>query len=497
MAYDWPTQPFNNVKKRHLVLSTFGEFRGQGSGDGIAFLHSGFDIPETGRRLEVYSPDVGLVRRFGAAANGNPSAGERGPIRVGHFAFNHITSILAKPGRAGMPEDLKIYVVEKGAGIFLMDKSAVKAENKRLKAKAKKAKTKKAKAKFVPITTVGQLTDALVKPAKVEGKPRIGLRKIAKDMYERVTFYPRTLPIGLGVGPTDLHIVYYDTADGPVTDRGNLRNPLPVMKNYANKKRPGIGEVSLNANDKAEKRILLLKKVGDSGIFTADMKGANFKALAFSDFAQVCGVYQLEYEICNDKGQTSGRSRMWKFDELPSDADSKLIVDENLSFFPGAKAFDKKTIKKTVYRFTRSVGGVISDRNHFELEDVVKWSDGSYTLLIWLQNIAKSNGIGVAPSVNEVKYCFGFSVKTVGKVSRKITVTKAPIIVEVDGKAVTFVDGKMVFKTEDDKDGTKKKVGTKKFKFESRSAEVLKRVGGLEEFVPKAAVARARLISDQ
>jgi len=97
MTYDWPTKPLHNKgPKKHKILSTFGEFRGNGKGDGLAFLHSGSDIPETGRKLKVFSPDVGLVRRFGQAANGNPSAGEVGPVRIGHFAFNHIKTHLAR-----------------------------------------------------------------------------------------------------------------------------------------------------------------------------------------------------------------------------------------------------------------------------------------------------------------------------------------------------------------------------------------------------------------
>ena len=483
MSYNWPTQPFN---KKHKILSTFGEFRGKRSGDGLAFLHSGSDIPETGNKLKVYAPDVGLVRRFGAAANGNPSAGESGPIRIGHFAFNHIKTPLAKPGKNGLRADLKIYVIKKGATIFQHDNQAIQKENKRLKKLAKQNKSK-----YVPINTIGQLTDKLVKTTTIKNKPRVGLRKIASDMYEMVTFYPRTLPIGRGVGPTDLHIVYYRTPDGPVADRANLRNPLQVMNNYTNKRLPKIGEIGLYANDKMESLILKFKKVGNSGKLTTSMNGANFKALAFSNFKNVCGIYQLEYQISNDKGQTTGRSLMWKFDQLPTNRQSALIVDENLSTFPGAKAFNKNSIKRTVYRFTRSESGVINKQNHFALEDVNKWLDGNYTLLIWIQNIAKSNGVGVAPAVNEVKYCYRFNVKTNrNKKIRKIIVTKKPVIAEINKKAVTFVDGKMVFK----QDGGKVSKPKKEFKFKSESAKVLKSVGQLNEFAPQGASRNSQLI---
>ncbi len=489
MTYDWPTKPSNNKgKEKHKILSTFGEFRGKGQGDGLAFLHSGSDIPETGRKLKVFSPDVGLVRRFGQAANGNPSAGETGPIRIGHFAFNHIKTHLARPGKYGLPADLKIYVVEEGATVFLIDKEAIQKENKRLKDLAKKNKTK-----YVPIKTVAQLTDKLVKTAKkkVGKNPRIGLRRITKDRYERVTFYPRTKPIGMNVGPTDLHMIYYRTPDGPITDRFNFRNPLAVMKNYVNKQLPEIGEVGLYANDKTEGLILKLEKVGDSGKLTTAMNGVNFKALAFSKFANICGIYQLDYEISNDDGQTTGRSLMWKFDQLPTNRQSRLIIDQNLSTFPAPKAYNKKSIKRTVYRFTRSIGGVINKRNHFALEDVTKWSDGNYTLLIWVQNIAKSNGVGVAPAVNEVKYCYSFSVRTTGnKKTREITVTKIPTIVEVNNKAVTFVNGKMVFK----KSGEKVNKQQKEFKFKSESLKVLKKVGRLDEFPPKSILRSNQLI---
>ena len=161
-----------------------------------------------------------------------------------------------------------------------------------------------------------------------------------------------------------------------------------------------------------------MSKQGAGVIHTAAMGGVKFKLWANSPFNSKCGIYQVEYEIFNHLGNTTGRLNMWKFHQLPPDAKSFDLVDSQLS------RFNTPFNKFTVYNLTNSRDANINTDYHWEVENGGKWPDGCYAIKIWLRNIKKSQGVGVDPLVNEVLYGAEWKLDTVAVGRRKIAVTR-------------------------------------------------------------------------
>jgi hypothetical protein len=398
MFYNWPTSPF---KSKHKIYSTLGEFRGSPKGDGVTKLHSGTDLPESGSDRLIFSPDRGLVRRaFPAtgsrALSKNPSAGT-GPIRIGHFGFNHISTIFPKPQSTvegvRLPGTLPIYVVNKGDTVFLA-----------LKRKPKKDKDfKTGKVKF-----------------KKNPGPAIAFRKKANDSYEKVVFWPRNLAIGRGISSTsDLHCIYYQTDGGPYLQRRSIANALEVFVKYTNGVKPDARGLKLYSQ-RGDTFLLDIKKSGRSAVVLQSMGGVSLKVSAFSAFFGTCGIYELEYAIraAGGDGGALQRTSMWRFRILPSEADSFILVDKTLSQFTN---IDKKF---TYYVFTKSRNRMINADNHWEIEDRIKWPDGRYDIDVWVKNISKARGAGNDPSVNEVQFRATVDLVTLGRKKREVTVVK-------------------------------------------------------------------------
>lgn len=389
MFYTWPLK---KLKTTHPRLGTLGEFRGLGTGDGVTVLHSGTDLAEFGGNLPVYSPDTGLVRRLTRGIGGNPSAGT-GPIRVGHFAFNHINNINAKPhseyigrnnNRIQIHKDLPIYVVEPGKNLFTPKRGVANPQ--------KDADFKARKVKKNPVSLLGG-----------------SYARIGADNYRNATVWPRTVPIGRGVGPTDLHCIYYESADGSYLDLDNIANCLEVWENYKNEKKPRAMNLRLHA------------QVGDAFILDFDSTGnkppippggATLKVKAFSNFNSLCGIYQLEYRISGEPPFDTGRLNMWRFHKPPPDAKAFVLVDDQLS------KFNTVTNKFTYYAFTKSRNENIDDSHHWEVENTTAWPDGHYFISVWLKNIKKSQGVGVDPAVHEREYRAELDLGTVRVPSR-------------------------------------------------------------------------------
>ncbi len=387
--YDWPTE---KVDRPHAILSTFGEYRGSAP-DINTELHSGTDIPEV--NVEVFSPDVGRVRRYGPAANHNLSAGS-GPIRVGHFGFNHIATIHAMPGQAmsgvALPADLEIEVVEAGANVYVAGK-------------ANPDPTKDADFKTIAIPRT---------------KPVVGYTKNGAR-YEPLTWWPRTLAIGNGVGPTDLHAIYYDTATGPYDEGVATANALEVLRNYSNAVKPVSRGLRLFTHAGNQER-LVLDGNGTTTLIPTDT-GAKLKVFAGSPFAtNFSGIYELELEItCADAGPSAGhmKQKVWTFHKLPSNARSFDLVDRPLSAWVNVN-----NPKETDYVLTAGRNGTIDPAFHWELEDTTKWPDCRYTINVWVRNIKQSKGEGETPDLNEVKYTAAVDVVTKANGGRMLTVNK-------------------------------------------------------------------------
>jgi hypothetical protein len=378
MAYDWPVRQFNRT---HPRLGTLGEFRGVGAND-ITRLHSGTDIAVFGGNVEVYSPSVGKVRRFG------PNSG---PIRVGHFGFNHIRTINAQPGNTyngvTLPQTLPIYVVEAGSPGY---------------------------APRAGVATPAR--DADFNQGTVPANaPAVAWYRIGPDNYEQATLWPRTLPIGTGVGPTDLHCIYYESDDGPFADGAAVANCLEVFRNYVNNKKPVATALKMytQVND------VLFRDLGAAGqaVHRQVMGGLDFKLWARSPFNAPCGVYQIDYEIFNHLGNTTGRLNAWTFHKLPADAVSFDFVDQNLSSFVGPNN------KFTVYILTNAINGTINAASHWEIENAAKWPDGCYAIRVWIKNIKRSPAAAGQPvQTNDVLYGAEWTVRTLPNNRRQVRV---------------------------------------------------------------------------
>jgi hypothetical protein len=412
MFYQWPVAPINGP--RQPVFGTLGEFRNR-AGDGLTRLHGAADIG-LGRQmqLDVYSPDTGLVVRETPSVSANPSAGGGG-VRVGRFGLKHVLTVLADPGNTPEP----IYVIDDITVFYL---PAGGAANPSADADFKAG-------------TLGDL------PAGQARRPFIGFRRKGANDYERVRFWPRSVPIGRGVDPTDLHFIRYASASGPYNE-SDLRNPLEVVQ-YANDAKPVARDLLMTTHTNEGETRLSFTKAGRSAVFNRDEGGAHFKVHAFSPLQKWCGIYRLDYRIAamapageneaevNPAGAAAndtGRLTTWHFTRLPSTNQSFLIVDADRSTFtrPVRIANYPNDAKITFYTLTHSKGvdNVTAD-NHFELEDPSKWPDGDYTITVWAQNIEESKGVDVAPDVNEVTYSADFRVETSQQgARRRVTVTR-------------------------------------------------------------------------
>lgn len=385
--YDWPTQPTGGP---HRILSTFGEFRGAG-GDGMTFLHGAVDIPETGNAVKVFSPDVGVLRRSGASTN--PSAGG-GNVRIGHFGFVHINTLYARPGatyaRVGLPQDFPIRVAEPGTAYF---GAPVNASPLTLPLNAP-----------LPQRTLGR------------NAPAIGYRRGAAQ-YEGEVYWPRTLAIGEDPHPTDLHFIYYESSDGAYDDPAALSDPLEVVR-YVNSDDPVARDLRLYTHA-GDALAFDFDTVGSGAVLSPAAGGAKLKVAACSRFAGTCGVYELELAIAGEApGGGWARSRVWRFHKLPSDADSRILVDTTLSEFTNVNN------KITWYVLTSSRNGSIAADNHWELEDTTRWPDGEYEIRVWVKNIRESRGVGQAPDLNEVAYTARCSIQTDNARNRRVRVTR-------------------------------------------------------------------------
>ena len=389
MLYDWPVSRRNRT---HPRLGALGEFRGLGAND-ITRVHSGTDIARAGGNVQVWSPDTGLVRRHTPAANGNPSGGG-GPIRVGHFSFNHITTVNARPGGqyngVALPQNLPIHVVEPGSAAYAPRPGVANPQN-----------------------------DADFRRGRVgRAKPAVAYRKIGPNNYERGVFWPRNLPIGTGVQPTDLHCIYYESADGPYADGGNAANCLEVFRNYTNRRKP-VAEKLVMYTQVGKRAFLDLGRRGNTATHRAAMGGLDFMLWAHSPFNSKCGVYQIEYEILNHLGNTTRRLNVWRFHDTPPDNRAFDIVDPQLS------RFNTVNNKFTVYTITNSRNANINAAYHWEVENPGQWPDGCYAIKVWLKNIRASVGVGRAPTTNERYYVAEWTVKTQANGNRKLTVTRS------------------------------------------------------------------------
>lgn len=389
MLYDWPVSRRNRT---HPRLGALGEFRGLAAND-ITRVHSGTDIARAGGNLDVWSPDTGLVRRHTPAANGNPSGGG-GPIRVGHFSFNHITNVNARPGNqyrgVALPQDLPIHVVEPGSDAYSPRQGVANPQN-----------------------------DGDFRRGRVRrSKPAVAYRKLAANSYERIVFWPRSLPIGTGVGPTDLHCIYYESADGPYADGGNVANCLEVFRNYANRRKP-VAEKLVMYTQVGKQAFLDLGRARRSAVHRPAMGGLDFMLWAHSPFNSKCGVYQIEYEILNHLGNSTGRLNVWKFHDNPPDNRAFDLVDSQLS------RFNTVNNKFTVYVITDSRNAVINTAYHWEVENPAQWPDGCYAIKVWLKNISASVGVGQDPRTNERYYVAEWLVETQANGNRKLTVTRS------------------------------------------------------------------------
>lgn len=388
MFYIWPVKPFRRTQAR---LGTLGEFRGQGTND-ITRLHSGMDIAVSGGLVEVFSPDVGLVRRFTVAATQNPSGGG-GPVRIGHWAFNHIRTVFVTPGTnqggVRLPQNLPIYVEDRGFTYYVPRAGVANPQN-----------------------------DGDFRGLQLRGRPIVAYRKNGPNNYSNVSIWPRTLPIGRGVQPTDLHCFYYGTADGPVADGASIRNALEVLDNYRNRVDP-LADALRMYTQAGDRLMLDLAQQGASVVHRPAMGGAKFKLWAFSPFNSRCGVYQIDYEILNHLGNTTGRLNSWTFQRLPPDNRSFDLVDPQLS------QFNTVNDKFTVYIITNSRNGNINNTFHWEVENPAMWPDGCYAIKVWIYNIRRSQGEGKAPDLNEVLYGAEFKVDTDQQgTNRRIIVTQ-------------------------------------------------------------------------
>ncbi len=404
--FDWPTK--NVAHDPRNVWSNLGEVRGA-AGDGPNWLNHGATDFKTVAGLLVYSPNVGRVR-FGE--DSDKKSGQP-PVKIGHFAMLHfkdVNNLFVDPKVLG---DATIWTV------------VVRPEDN------------------IQLTPTGAATTLKKQHKKVvRGVMKIGAA------WEEVFYYSITEPIGEAEG-ADLHTIYYETEDSGYKDVSDIRNMLSVIE-FKNPKLPEIQMVRFFSQKVVIglARALILEAPGTGVMSIVDHGGIDI-VVTTSDFATGdarAGIYELSWKVDRFLGANEevpptavtgpgnkkmvpvvSETIMFTYDHMPERAkDENLVARLPRFVLPGGaniSLFNSvDTEKYTAYVVTNTQG---DNDKHWELEDTSKFPDGQYLLTITARNIAKSNGIGVKPTLGEfaLKYSVDLSTIHAGK-DRQITVRK-------------------------------------------------------------------------
>ncbi len=320
------------------------------------------------------------------------------PIKIGHFGlhhFNNSASLPIDPRTLGDPK-AKTFIVDPGD----------------------------------PITVIkgGVPIQATLKKKK----------KFIKGVWQNPTdnkwypafYYNRRFPIGNATGP-DLHVTYYDSVTAGFRSRTNLRNALSVFR-YKNSKPPAISHFRLFAQEgstqvttKGNKKFIADNIKNNQG--TMDIpkdKGVDI-VITTASFGQnsnsASGIHKLSYTVykiliagdtpsgpvINIGGKRAGeykaQSIMHTYDSLLSINRDKQLIAHRPYYVPPTNGpaslyTDVNKNKHTSFVVSNLSG---DDTNHWELEDTGAFPDGEYIVRVRAWNIAKSNGEGNVPDLNE------------------------------------------------------------------------------------------------
>jgi len=259
-----------------LIYSNLGERRPT---DGPAWTnHGATDFVTGNSRQNVYSPDTGKVRFYGAQVQGHLARNAGlAPVKIGRFSmlhFGNAAQLFVDPRqlrqRRGLPaqaDNWWVYVIEPDEPFL-----------RRVGGRQKTLKNK-----------------------RVRG----GVRQNAAGQWENVFFYNRKHPIAETHGP-DLHVLYYETKASDYGDRADIRNALSVF-NYKNENPPVIHNLWLfsqnliqgqqskkliagNAPNPAPEVIDIAQDGGVDVVVTAS-------AFQKGNGVNRAGIYQLAYQV--------------------------------------------------------------------------------------------------------------------------------------------------------------------------------------------------------
>lgn len=404
--FDWPTPVRDRDKNPRALYSNLGEYRSPA--DGPAWLNHGatdFVAPEG---TDVYSPDTGQVR-FGEQSDQKSGLP---PVKIGRFAFLHFAdadSLNVNPLVLG-DETIWTWVVNPADPILVRDGGGTKE------------------------TTLEDLQRSVVR----------GVRRDGAGGLEDVFWFSRANPIGKAGPEPDLHVLYYETAEAPYSDRRSIRNALTVLE-YSNPNPPAIQLIRLYSqlapNGRTKEFLASNERASSTGVMDIDRHGGVDVVVTCASFARNsavrAGIYRLAYRIhrfLTDEELQEGRPEeavrgpgrrfmipvgdqetMWEYDDLPARGTDGNLVARNpqdtiltpppLAYpLPGTDLVSRFNLtqqnqnKYSAYVVSNTGG---DDAKHWELEDVTTFPDGEYLLTVTAWNIGQSNGIGRAPTLRD------------------------------------------------------------------------------------------------
>jgi hypothetical protein len=406
------------------LYSNLGEKRAT---DGPAWTnHGATDFKTGGRRLNVYSPDTGKVRFYGAQVQGHlaRNAGLP-PVKIGHFAmlhFGNVAQLFVDPRQLRRQLNLPqradtwwVHVVGRNDPITLGPGGQT--------------------------TTLGRR------------RARAGTKRNAQGQWTNVIYYNQEFPIARTHGP-DLHVLYYDTKASDYGDRADIRNALSVF-NYRNPNPPvihGLWLFSQNPRQGQSKRLI----AGDApaqarGTLDMALDGGVDVVVSASSFAMNnnnrAGIYRLAYRVDRflgereledpPEGAVTGPGQrqmvpvipetvMYTYAQVPAPAEDDNLVAATPKFtVPGAAGAQLSQfqavdgIKRTAYAVTNTNG---NDAGKWGLDQIAAFPDGDYLLTVKAWNIGQANGIGNAPTLRDSQLQKIVNVRTAGN-NRRLTLS--------------------------------------------------------------------------